>query len=302
MAVRQRTALVTGASTGIGQSTAFRLVTAGWVVFAGVRTDGDGQTLLDLNREAGSSRNGGVLVPLLLDVADAGSIKRAIDRVGARVGQDGLDLLVNNAGIAVGGPLEYLAADDWRRAFDVNFFGVVDVTRSALPMLRLASDPRVVMVGSINSRVGVPLLGPYVATKHALAGLVACLRRELAPDGPLVSLVEPGAVKTPLWAKASEEIDRVEAALPEAGRSRYGRFIAAQRVALADGHQQGVEADLIAELIESIANAKTPRARYLVGRDAQVAGWANRLLPDRAMEWLAARLTDRALAAEQKQD
>ncbi|MFT7647580.1 MAG: NAD(P)-dependent dehydrogenase (short-subunit alcohol dehydrogenase family) [Candidatus Poriferisodalaceae bacterium] len=293
-----KTALVTGASTGIGQATGLRLTAAGWTVHAGVRAEADGQTLLELAhgiQGPGAAAPTGDLIPVLLDVTETASIERAIERVGTRTGKSGLDLLVNNAGVVVGGPLEHLATDEWRRAFDVNFFGVVEVTRLALPLMRLAASPRIVMVGSINSRVGVALLGPYVATKHALAGAVACLRRELAPDGPIVSLVEPGAVQTPLWGKAEAEIERVEAMLDEDGRRRYVRFIDAQKQALKDGHAQGVDADDVATLIEHIATCSRPRARYLVGRDAQAAGWAQRVLPDRAMEWLAARLTDRAV-------
>jgi len=278
--VSRRTALVTGASTGIGRATAEHLASQGWQVIATVR-----------NTEDASEVAGPLIRPLLLDVAADLPFDGVIGEVDAMVGDSGLDLLVNNAAVVAGGPVEYLDLAEWRSIFEVNFFGVIGLTRALFPLLRKASDPRIVMVGSINCRIGVALLGPYVASKHALAGAVVCMRRELAGTGPMVTLIEPGAVKTPLWTKAVDAATRAESVLPEEGRRRYRRFIAAQRTWLGDGDHRGVDPHKIAALIERIAEVDRPRARYLVGWDARVAGGLDRVLPDRAMEWLAARLT-----------
>lgn len=279
----RRTALVTGASTGIGRATAEHLASQGWEVIATVR-----------NSEDASGVAAPSIRPLLLDIAADLPFDGAVDEIDAMVGDTGIDLLVNNAAIVAGGPVEYLDLADWRSTFEVNFFGLIGLTRALFPLLRKAPDPRIVMVGSINCRIGVALLGPYVASKHALAGAVGCMRRELAGDGPMVSLIEPGAVKTPLWTKAVGVATRAESALPEAGRRRYRRFIAAQQAWLGDGEHRGVDPHKVATLVAKIADVERPRARYLVGWDARVAGGLDRVLPDRAMEWLAECLTARA--------
>ncbi|HET9007844.1 MAG TPA: SDR family oxidoreductase, partial [Actinomycetes bacterium] len=186
--------LITGASSGIGREAAMRLVRAGHLVLAGGRRP---DALAGLARAAG-----GRLEPVVLDVTDPASVEAARELVERRTGGRGLDVLVNNAGYALPGPLEALADADLRRLFDTNVFGLLAVTRAFVPAMRERGAGRVVNVGSIMGRVAMPLLGAYNASKHAVAAATAALRMELAPFGVTVVLVEPGAVRTALAARA----------------------------------------------------------------------------------------------------
>ena len=194
--------LVTGASTGIGEATARRMKAAGWEVFAAARKDGD------LERLRGEG-----LTPLKLDVTDAGSIAAAKAEVGGRK----LHGLVNNAGVAVSGPIEHVPLDELRRQLEVNLVGQVAVIQAFLPNIREAKG-RIVNVSSIGGRIALPLVGPYAASKVGLEAVSDSLRRELRPWGIHVSVIEPGAVVTPIWEKGAR--DRRPA------RGRDGRAIA----------------------------------------------------------------------------
>jgi NAD(P)-dependent dehydrogenase (short-subunit alcohol dehydrogenase family) len=180
--------LITGATSGIGRDAALRLAAAGHLVLAGGRR---ADALASL---AGDS--GGRVEPLVLDVTDPGSVEAAAGLVERRTGGRGLDVLVNNAGYALPGPLEALAEADLRELFDTNLFGLLAVTRAFLPAMRERGRGRVVNVGSIMGRVAMPLLGAYNASKHAVAAVTDALRMELAPFGITVVLVEPGAIRT----------------------------------------------------------------------------------------------------------
>jgi NADP-dependent 3-hydroxy acid dehydrogenase YdfG len=186
--------LITGATSGIGRDAALRLVRAGHLVLAGGRR---ADALAALAREGG-----GRLEPVVLDVTDPASVAAARELVDRRTGGRGLDVLVNNAGFALPGPLEALAEEDLRMLFDTNVFGLLAVTRAFLPGMRERGQGRVVNVGSIMGRVAMPLLGAYNASKHAVAALTDALRMEVAPFGISVVLVEPGAIRTGFAARA----------------------------------------------------------------------------------------------------
>src|SRR5436190_20383212 len=185
--------VITGASTGIGKTCALRLDRLGFQVFAGVRRTEDGETL---KRQA-SQR----LTPITIDVTDSGSIAAAASMVATAVGDAGLQGLVNNAGIAVACPLEFLPISLLSQQLEVNVTGQIDVTQVFLPLLR-AGNGRIVNMGSISGRMAYPLLGPYCASKFALEALTASLRMELRPWHIPVSIIEPGAIATPIWSKA----------------------------------------------------------------------------------------------------
>jgi NAD(P)-dependent dehydrogenase (short-subunit alcohol dehydrogenase family) len=273
-------ALITGASTGIGRATALRLAAAGWRVFAGVRDPAAGERL------RGEAAAGGV-IPLTLDVTDAGQIERARVLVAQETGGGGgaqgagLDALVNNAGIGVGGPLELVSPEDLRRQFEVNVFGQVAVTRALLPALRAARG-RIVLLSSIGGLVSVPFNGPYAASKHAIEALGDALRGELHSSGIHVCLVEPGSVKTPIWGKARETASAL--AVPPELQHEYGRVPGAFAKVLADSERRGVSPEHVAATIERALTARRPRARYLVGRDARGMLLAHTLLPTRAFD------------------
>jgi NAD(P)-dependent dehydrogenase (short-subunit alcohol dehydrogenase family) len=186
--------LITGATSGIGRDAALRLARGGHLVLAGGRRP---DALAELVRASG-----GQVEPVVLEVTDPASVEAAGELVHRRTGGRGLDVLVNNAGYALPGPLEALAERDLRELFDTNVFGLLAVTRVFLPAMRERGQGRVVNVGSIMGRVTMPLLGAYNASKHAVAAITDALRMELAPFGVTVVLVEPGAVRTGFAARA----------------------------------------------------------------------------------------------------
>lgn len=279
-------ALITGASTGIGRATALRLVSKGWTVLAGVRDQEAGQRL---ERDAGGP---GRMIPLALDVTDAGQVAEAAARVdelagsGAGASRGGLDALVNNAGIGIGGPLELVAAEDLRRQFDVNVFAQVAVTQALLPALRRARG-RVVFVSSIGGRVAMAFTAPYAASKHAIEAFGDALRVELRSSNVRVALVEPGSVATPIWDKSRAEADRVS--IPPELQQQYGHVPAAMDKVLEDTARRGVPPEQVAETIERALTARRMRARYVVGRDAKAMLAVKRVLPDLVFDRVARR-------------
>ena len=273
--------LVTGASTGIGEACALHLDRLGHRVFAGVRREADGERL----RSASSSR----LEPVRLDVTDAGQIETVTARLDGACGAAGLSGVVNNAGIAIGGPLEFLSLDEWRTQLEVNVVGQVAVTRAVLPLLRRATG-RVVFVGSLSGRVSTPMMGPYGASKHAIEAIGESLREELRPWGMHVSVVEPGAVATEIWGKGRTTADRLEAELPAEAQHLYGDQIAGVRRQIDAQERSGVDPLVVAEAVEHALFHRRPKHRYPVGSDARAVAVLERLLPDRAFALLVRRL------------
>jgi NAD(P)-dependent dehydrogenase (short-subunit alcohol dehydrogenase family) len=271
--------VVTGASSGIGEACARRLAAGGFQVFAGVRKDEDAERLR-------SSIPG--VVPVRLDVAEADSIAAAVREVGDAVGERGLAGLVNNAGIAVPAPIEFVPMEDFRRQIEVNLIGQVAVTQAFMPQLR-AGHGRIVLIGSIGGRVALPLVGGYIASKFALEGLADTLRRELRPWKIEVSIVEPGTIATPIWEKGSTEGDALIARMPEQGQKLYAPLIAALRAASVDGAANGLPPDAVAKDVEHALTARKPRTRYLVGREAKLRARIASLVSDRTMDALIAR-------------
>jgi NAD(P)-dependent dehydrogenase (short-subunit alcohol dehydrogenase family) len=280
-------ALITGASTGIGRASTLLLAGAGWTVLAGVRDPAVGERLA---QEPGA---GGRVIPLALEVTDAAQVAEAAARVeqeAARVGgpeRGGLDALVNNAGIGVGGPLELISPDDLRWQFEVNVFAQVAVTQAMLPALRRAGG-RIVFVSSIGGRVAMAFTAPYAASKHAIEAFGDALRVELRSSGVQVALVEPGSVATPIWDKAHAQAEAVS--IPPELHQQYGRVPAAMSKVLEDTARRGVAPELVAETIERALSARRMRARYVVGRDAKVMLLVRRLLPDLVFDRLARRV------------
>jgi NAD(P)-dependent dehydrogenase (short-subunit alcohol dehydrogenase family) len=278
-------ALITGASTGIGRATALRLARSGWTVLGGVRDAAAGEVLAE---EPGV---GDRLIPLALDVTDPEQIAQAAARVkelGARDGAPsaGLDALVNNAGIGVGGPLELVTPEDMSRQFEVNVLAQVAVTQAMLPALRRARG-RIVLLSSIGGRVAMPFTAPYAASKHALEAIADSLRVELATSHVQVALIEPGSVATPIWGKAKAEGERLT--VPPELHAHYGHVPAAMDKFIEQTARRGVPPEEVAETIERALTAPRMRARYVVGRDARMMLMLRRLLPDRTWDRLAKR-------------
>jgi len=267
-----RAVLITGASTGIGAACALHLDGLGFTVFAGVRREQDGEAL--------KQRRSGRLVPVLLDVTDGSSIQHAQTRVSEQVGPGGLYGLVNNAGIAVVGPLEAVPTPDLRRQLEINVIGQVAVTQAFLPLIRQARG-RIVNMGSIAGRGAIPLMGPYAASKFALEALTDVLRLELQQWGIHVSIVEPGAIATPIWEKSRNEAVSLEASTPTEMRALYGTLIASVRKVVEQATARAIPCDAVSQAVEHALTAARPKTRYLVGTDAKMRALMIKILPDR---------------------
>jgi NAD(P)-dependent dehydrogenase (short-subunit alcohol dehydrogenase family) len=266
-----RSALVTGASTGIGEACAHRLVRTGWRVFAGVRREGDAPEGTE---------------EVILDVTDAEQIAAAAQAIPELHG------LVNNAGIALAAPLEFIPVDELRRQLDVNVIGQVAVTQAFLPKLR-ETRGRIVFMGSIAGRSALPFLGAYASSKHALEAIADSFRVELEPFGIGVTIVEPGTILTPIWTKSAAVADAMAERMPPALAELYGQRIAVFRKLAAKRGAGGASAERVAAVVEDALTADRPATRKLVGRDARLRAGLQRL-PDRARD----RLIRRALLGD----
>jgi NAD(P)-dependent dehydrogenase (short-subunit alcohol dehydrogenase family) len=270
------TVVVTGASSGIGEACARTLAQRGFRVLAGVRKDADAERVAALHDR---------VEPVRVDVTD----QDTVSALGQRVGEEPLAGLVNNAGISVSGPLEFVPLEEWRRQLDVNVIGQVAVTQALLPALRRARG-RIVNIGSVGGKVAAPLLSPYTGSKFALEGITDSLRRELRPLGVRVAIVEPGAVATRIWEKGVAAADDLLAAAPPEAEAIYGPTIAAIRKQAAKATAEAIPPEEVAKAVEHALTAERPRTRYPVGRDAKQRIRLAGLLPDRAFDALIARL------------
>jgi NAD(P)-dependent dehydrogenase (short-subunit alcohol dehydrogenase family) len=275
-------ALVTGASTGIGRATALWLDSRGWRVYAGIRREEDAASL----REAGSDR----LQPLMLDVTSAEQIDAAARRIAEETAGDGLDGLVNNAGIAVPGPLETLPIDEFRRQIEVSLTAHVAVTQAMLPSIR-ATRGRIVFITSTGGLMAIKMFGAYHAAKFGLEAVGDVFRQELAPWGIHVSIVEPGPIATPIWDRGTNEARALIERASEEERALYPRYIARYRNVAKAVAARGIPPERVAATIEKALTADRPRTRYLVGLDARGQALLARLLPDRVLDRLISMAT-----------
>jgi NAD(P)-dependent dehydrogenase (short-subunit alcohol dehydrogenase family) len=249
--------VISGASTGIGASSAERLARDGFLVFAGVRTDSDAAAVEALHPNVRALR---------LDVTDDASIEAAV----TTVAEEGVLLrgLVNNAGIAVGGPVEFLPLALWRRVYDVNLFGAIGLTQAFLPLLRAARG-RLVFVGSIGGRMAAPFIAPYSSSKFALRALADALRVELRPTGIRVVLIEPGGVKTPIWRKGRDSKQELLDAMAPAAVHHYGPQMDAMFAATESEERSGMPVERVSDAIAEALTSPKPRSNYLVGLQAR---------------------------------
>ena len=253
-----RSVVITGVSTGIGWATAKLLLERGFQVFGSVRKAVDADRL--------KTEFGANFIPLTFDVTDEAAVLSAAREVRAALAGETLAGLVNNAGIAVTGPVLELSADEFRRQMEVNFIGPVIATQAFAPLL--GSDPslkgprgKIVMMSSVAGKNGSPLSSPYVASKHAIEGLSESLRREMMLFGIDVIIIAPGAVKTPIWSKA-DEVD-----ISAYKNSPY--FPALERVRKFMLHlgEIGLPPERIAARIADVLTAANPRVRYEITPD-----------------------------------
>lgn len=270
-----KSVVITGASSGIGEACAAFLDARGFRVFAGVRKAADADRL--------QRRSSASLTPVFLDIVDEASIAGAGDVVRNALGESGLDGLVNNAGINVSAPLEFVRMDDLRRQFEVNVFGHVAVTQQFLPLLRTARG-RIVNMSSIGGRSAAPFLGPYAMSKFALEAYSDALRRELSPFGIEVSCVEPGAIATAIWTKSIDATVEAMATAPPQARDLYGKALDAMQRYAERASREALPPELVARVVHRALTARKPRTRYLVGARAKLSATLTGLLPDRVSD------------------
>lgn len=272
--------VITGASTGIGQACAWRLAQAGYGVFAGVRRQEDGERL----RQEAPGEAGSRIVPLLLDVVDQQQITAAAEQVRQQVGEVGLLALVNNAGIAVGGPLEVIDIDNLRTQFEVNVIGQVAVTQAMLPLLRQghthSGRAHILMMGSIGGRLAPPFNGAYSGSKFALRAISDSLRMELHPWDIHVTLLEPGSIATSIWDRGIGAAEKRFEHMPDWAKALYGERGKLMLEQMRKTGRKGLPADTVAEVVQRAIESPRPPTRRLIGNDAR-AGAVVALLPDR---------------------
>lgn len=270
-----KSVLVTGASTGIGRAVALALDSKGWRVYAGVRRDEDAENL----KAAASVR----LRPVMLDVSKPELIEDAARLLEGKLDESGLHGLVNNAGINVSGPIEFLPPDDLRRQFEINVIGQVAVTQAFLPPLRRVRG-RVVNIGSVSGWSAMPLIGPYCASKFALRALNDALRLELRPWGIRVILIDPGPISTMIWEKAVQRKNE----LPDKARELYGPMIDRMMKFTAKSAARAISPERVARKVVHALSRRRPKPRYFVGASIQ-SGLFLEKIPVRLRDWLIAR-------------
>jgi NAD(P)-dependent dehydrogenase (short-subunit alcohol dehydrogenase family) len=284
--------LVTGASKGIGEACALRLARDGYRVYAGVRRQQDGEALIRVG--------GADIVPLLIDVTSPDQIRDAVARIDEETGRRGLPALVNNAGVAIAGPMEYLPIEELRRQMEINFIGQIAVTQACLPLIRRARESgmddrragRIVFMSSISGLTALPFVGAYASSKFALEAASDSMRVELRPFGIRVILVEPGVISTPIWETSRQAGQRNIERMPEEARKHYGQVLEALDRRITRG-MRGLPPEKVADVVARALTGRRPRARYLVGLDARARLVADRLLPTPWMDWIVHKALSR---------
>lgn len=268
-----RTAIVTGASSGFGLRIAVSLAKEGYHVVAGLRDPGRAGDLVQAADRAGVAER---LDIVRLDVTEADAIEAAAAHAIGKYGR--IDVLVNNAGYAVGGFIEEVPTAAWRAQMETNFFGLVAMTRAVLPAMREQGGGAIIQIGSVSGLLGFPGYGAYAASKFAVEGFSESLRHEMAPYGIRVALVEPGAYPTPIW-------DKGFAGIHDSPASPHRQAMLAVLAYSRKAANTSADPQEVADLVVRIAGRRRlPLLRYPVGRGAKLLAFAGKLLPWRVIE------------------
>lgn len=273
--------VITGVSSGIGHATAVELARHGFHVFGTVRKRADADTL---QQELGDS-----FTSILLDVTDASGIQHAATQVTDAVGDHGLRGLVNNSGICLLGPLMHMPEQQFRDHLEVNLFGALNVTRAFLPLLGAVKDCPflpgcLVNISSLSGRIAYPLFGAYAASKFALEAISDSLRREMALYGVRVSVIEPGAIRTPIWDKGLA----VDTAPYET--TDYPPMLDAMFGELKRQRDGALPVERVARTIHCAITSPKPRTRYVLANSPLKHWWIPRMLPDRWLDYVLRRV------------
>ncbi len=276
-----KSVLISGASSGIGKALSLELDRQRYRVFATVRNAEDADAI-----RTTASEN---LVPVMLDITDQALISAACQQVGDQTG-GALDCLVNNAGINISAPMEFLPTAEFRRQMEVNLFGQLALTQACLPLLR-KSTGRILFISSIAGRFVTAFNGPYAASKAALIAMADALRLELAPWNIPVSVMIVGSVQTPIWEKASVAAGKLLRQLPRESWALYGN---SQKQAGRFYHhagETGMPVEKVVQVIQRSIESSRPKPYVLVGKDAFVLELGAKLLPVRLRDrWISKQM------------
>ncbi|MDA0667897.1 MAG: SDR family oxidoreductase [Planctomycetota bacterium] len=287
-----RNILITGASTGIGRAIALDLASRGDQVIGTVRKQEDADALL-----AATPTGALPIRSLLLDVTDGASVLRAAEELEEQLQGAGLHGLINNAGVAITAPLEYIPIEDFQLQMEINLIGLLRTTQAFLPMVKKARG-RVINISSIAGRLAFPLAGPYHSSKHALEGLSDVMRLEFRRYGIEVVVIQPGAIRTPIWGTAAKKSAEIGKKLSRQALKDYGKLIQQVGKASAQAGENGEDPQLCADAVRTALDATRPRTRYIVGRNAKIGMFLRRILSDRRMDKIVGKgldLKDRTL-------
>lgn len=275
-----RAVVITGASTGIGRASVAKAVREGAHVFGSVRKQADADSL--------KAEFGDAVTPLIFDVADEAAVRAGAAQVAAALGNRKLFGLLNNAGIAVAGPLLHLDTDELRKQFEINFFGVHNVTRAFADLLgadksRTGKPGRIVMISSVGGQNASPFVGPYSASKFAMEGYSQSLRRELMLYGIDVIVVGPGAIATPIWDKAGESD------LSRFSNTDYAPMLKGVENYMLSQGRAGLPASDVGDLVWLCFTDPKPKARYRILRNEFMDVTLPRLLGQRTVDKIIAK-------------
>tara|TARA_A100001037_G_scaffold304822_1_gene342915 strand:- start:1757 stop:2617 length:861 start_codon:yes stop_codon:yes gene_type:complete len=278
--MHSKSVVITGASTGIGKACALHLDKLGYQVFAGVRTEADALSL----QQASSAS----LTTIYIDIAKSDSILSATNMIKSTLKSVGLYGLINNAGIVVAGPLEFIPIDALRAQLEINVIGHIAVTQALLPLLR-ESKGRIINMSSVSGRVATPFLGPYAASKFALEALSDSMRLELMPWDINVSVIEPGPISTPIWSKSIEATKLMIDKLPQKAKVLYGSAFEAALQRENNIEQSMSTPDVVVRAVVHALMSRRPHRRYRIGVSGFVADIFARFLPDILKDWIIKR-------------
>ncbi len=273
--------VVTGASTGIGYACALGLDARGYNVFAGVRNTEDGERL----KAAASDR----LTAVTLDVTNAEQIAAVAEQVSARTNDSPMVGLINNAGITVNGPMEFIGIDELRWQFEVNVIGLVAVTQAFMPLLR-QSKGRIVNISSVGGFSVTPMLGPYCASKFAVEAISDAMRRELRPAGIEVSVMQPAAIATKIWEKGRDASSSFISDAPPGLTEHYGKLLQAITKYATDAEKRAADPQVVLDAVIDALESPRPKTRYRMG-DGVGQRVLLKLVPDRWADRMIARVT-----------
>ncbi|MDG5789528.1 SDR family oxidoreductase [Evansella sp. AB-P1] len=273
--MNKKIVFITGTSSGFGSLTTLQLAKEGYYVIATMRNISKKSSLLKKANELNVENN---IEVMQLDVTNQDQINKSVEKVIDRFGK--IDILINNAGYCLGGISECIPVSDWRDQFETNFFSIVALTNTILPIMRERRDGKIINIGSISGRLGLPGLGPYASSKFALEGYCESLRFEVMPFQISVSLVEAGSYKTNIWEKGLQNINRVNSI------KEYNDYINSLYNNAKKTAQQAADPMEVIQTIIKICRSEKPKFRYPVGKGVKATLLLKSILPFSFIEWI----------------